>query len=68
MGLIFMMLVLYNIGDENKEHNHDDGYIFGSSMHKINLRKFKQNEVEIRYIEWVCDSYLSLETHVLLAT
>jgi hypothetical protein len=64
MGLIGMMLVLYNIGDENKEHDHDDGYIVGSSMHDINPRKFKRNEAEIRYIEWVCESYLSLETHI----
>jgi hypothetical protein len=63
MGLIGMMLVLYNIGDENKEHDHDDGYIVGSSMHHdINPRKFERNEVGIRYIEWVCESYLSLET------
>ena len=62
MGLIGMMLVLNNIGDENKEHDHDDGYIVGNSMHDINLRKFKQNEVRIKYIEWVCESSLSLET------
>jgi hypothetical protein len=55
-----MMLVLNNIGDENKEHDHDDGYIFGSSMHNINLRKLERNEAGIRYIEWVCESYLSL--------
>jgi hypothetical protein len=42
MGLIGMMFVLYNIGDENKEYDHDDGYIVGSSMHyDINLRKFE---------------------------
>jgi hypothetical protein len=42
MGLIGMMLVLYNIVDENKEHDHDDGYIVGSSMHHdINPRKFE---------------------------
>ena len=39
MGLIGMMLVLYNIVDENKEHDHDDGYIVGSSMHDSNSRK-----------------------------
>jgi hypothetical protein len=62
-SLIGMMLVLYNIGDENKEQDHDDGYIFGSSMHyDNNLRKFELNEVKIRYIEWLCESYLSLET------
>jgi hypothetical protein len=61
MGLIGMMLVLNDIGDEYKEHDHDDGYV-GSSMHDINPRKFKRNEDEIRYIEWVCESYLSLET------
>jgi hypothetical protein len=56
MGLIGMMLVLYNIGDENKEHDHDDGYIVGSSMHhNINPRKFERNEAKmIKYIEWVC--------------
>jgi hypothetical protein len=53
MGLIGMMLFFYNMGDENKEHHHDDGYIVGSSKHDINPRKFKQNKVEIRYIEWV---------------
>ena len=62
MGLIGMMLVLYNIVDENKEHDHDDGYIFGSSMHHdINPRKFEWNDVGIGYIEWVCESYLSFK-------
>ena len=54
------MLVLYKIGDENKENDHDDGYIVGSSMHDINSKKFERNEVGIKYIEWVCDSYSSL--------
>jgi hypothetical protein len=40
MGLIGMMLVLNNIGDENEEHGHDDGFV-GSFMHDINSRKFK---------------------------
>ena len=63
MGLIGMVLVLYNIGNENKENDHDDGYIVGSSMHRdINPRKFKRNEVGIGYIECVCESSLSLET------
>jgi hypothetical protein len=58
-----MILFLYNIGDENKEHDHDDGYIVGSSMHHdINPRKFERNKVVIRYIEWVCESSLSFET------
>jgi hypothetical protein len=57
-----MMFVLYNIGDENKEHDHDNGYIVWSSMHDINTKKFERNEVRIRNIEWVCDSFLSLET------
>jgi hypothetical protein len=65
MGLIGMMLVLYNIGDENKEHDHDNEYIVGSSMHTINPRKFKRNKAEIRYIQWVCESSLIFETHIL---
>ena len=65
MGLIGMMLFLYNIGDENKEHDHDDGYIVGSSMHRdMNPRKLEWNKTEIGNIEWVCESYLSLEMHV----
>ena len=48
-----MMLVLYNTRNENKEHDHDDKYIVGSSMHRgIDPRKFERNEAEIRYIEW----------------
>jgi hypothetical protein len=41
MGLIGMMLVLSDIRDEYEGCDHDDGYV-GSSMHDINLRKFKQ--------------------------
>jgi len=63
MGLIGMMLVLYNIGDENKEHDHDDGYIVGSSMHHdINLRKIEWDKAVIEYIEWMCELSLTLET------
>ena len=61
MGIICMMLVLNGLGDEYKEHDHDDGYV-GSSMDDINSRNFKRNKDEIIYIEWVCESYLSLET------
>jgi hypothetical protein len=43
-----MMLVLNDMGNEYKEHDHDDGYV-GSSMLDINLRKFKRNEEEICY-------------------
>ena len=35
-----MMFVLNDMGNEYKEHDHDDGYNVGSSMHE-NLRKFK---------------------------
>jgi hypothetical protein len=61
MDLIGMVLVFNDIGYEYKECDHDDGYV-GSSMHDINMRKFKWNEDEIWYIEWECESYLSLET------
>ena len=55
MGLIGMMLVLNDMGDEYKEHDHDNGYAV-SSMHHINPRKFKWNEDSIGlYIEWVCE-------------
>ena len=47
-----MMLVLNDIDNEYKEHDHDNGYV-GSLMHHINPRKFKRNEEEIRYIGWV---------------
>jgi hypothetical protein len=56
-----MILVLNDIDDEYKEHDHDDGYV-GSSMHDINSRKFKRNKDEIGYIKWVCKSYFTLET------
>jgi hypothetical protein len=59
MVLIGMMLVLKNTGDEYKEHDHDNGHV-GSSMHDINPRKFKRNKDEIKYIECVCVSYLSM--------
>ena len=56
MLLIGIMLFFNNIGNEYKENDHDDGYNVRSSIHD-NLRKFKQNEDEIGYIEWVCGSY-----------
>ena len=59
MGLIGMMLVLINdMGDEYKyQHGHYvDRYYVGLCSIYDNPRKFKQNDDEIGYIEWVCES------------